>query len=133
VPNITNQTITIPKPIGFSGVIKTELFVSSPTCNASLHTLFSSTYPTSLNEDNLIDQMTLFPNPFSNEINLRNVPNGNWKLQLFSFSGALLFEPKMEIKGGMENKIQLPELESGLYVLKLYSENQVYTRKIIKN
>ncbi len=133
VPNITNQTITIPKPVGFSGVIKTELFVASPTCNASLHTLFSSTYPTSLNEDNLIDQMTLFPNPFSNEINLRNVPNGNWKLQLFSFSGALLFEPKMEIKGGMENKIQLPELESGFYVLKLYSENQVYTRKIIKN
>jgi hypothetical protein len=77
--------------------------------------------------------MTVFPNPFSNEIHLRNVPNGNWKLQLFSFSGALLFEPKMEIKGGMENKIQLPELESGLYVLKLYSENQVYTRKIIKN
>lgn len=133
VPNITNQTITIPKPVGFSGVIKTELFVASPTCNASLHTLFSSTYPTSLNEDNLIDQMTVFPNPFSNEINLRNVPNGNWKLQLFSFSGALLFEPKMEIKGGMENKIQLPELESGFYVLKLYSENQVYTRKIIKN
>jgi hypothetical protein len=77
--------------------------------------------------------MTVFPNPFSNEINLRNVPNGNWKLQLFSFSGALLFEQKMEIKGGMENKIQLPELESGFYVLKLYSENQVYTRKIIKN
>lgn len=44
-----------------------------------------------------------------------------------------MFEPELTIKGGVEQKIELPELAAGVYLLKLSSENQVFTRKIIKN
>ena len=130
---INNQTITVPKPAGFSGVIKTELFVGSPTCYASIHTLYSSTYPTDLSENSFDTEMLIYPNPFTQEINLVNLPSSTWKIQLYNMSGAALYEPNFAIEGGIEQKIQLPALEAGIYVLKLSSENQVFTRKIIKN
>jgi hypothetical protein len=131
--NINNKTVTITRPAGFIGLLETELFISSPTCEATIHTLGSSTYPTALNEADFNKDIVLFPNPFTHELNVRNLPNGSWKWQVFSITGALLFQSDDEIIGGINQVMPLPALLDGIYFLKLESKNQHFIKKIVKN
>lgn len=130
---INNKTVTITRPAGFNGLLETELFISSATCEATIHTLASSTYPTALDEVDFNKDLVLFPNPFTHELNVRNLPNGSWQWQVFSITGALLFQSDAEIIGGIDQVMPLPALLDGIYFLKLQSKNQHFIKKIVKN
>ena len=131
--SINNQTVTIQKPAGFNGILETELFIGSPTCQAVIHTLASSTFSTTLEENKLVLPIQVYPNPFNQEITLRHVPDGLWKMQLYNLAGALIFEPNEKIMGNNECKFAIPELVSGIYLIKLSNDSQVFTTKLIKN
>jgi len=75
----------------------------------------------------------IYPNPVFSEFNidLKNCDTKFYKLEIYTMKGELLMNQKLE--SGRINQVSLPELEKGLYILKLISEIKIYSSKIIKN
>jgi len=71
-------------------------------------------------EEDLQDQVSLYPNPVRNMLHLEGVGNYN-KIEIFSISGQLL---SSEVLGSAESyQTDISQLEAGLYLLKLSSGN----------
>jgi photosystem II stability/assembly factor-like uncharacterized protein len=80
------------------------------------------------NEINSID-FQLFPNPVSNELNFINTEElmiENAQIKIFSMTGELVHSEKFT------TQINLEKLKSGIYLVKIESENGTTTRKLIK-
>lgn len=131
--DINNKTVTITKPAGYSGVLKTELFISSATCDATIHTLESSTFPTSLISLDGSYPLNIFPNPTNSWLNLVGLESGKCNLQVYDLNGELVLEENCIIDNKLEYKLNLESLKVGVYILKIQSENQVFISKIAKN
>lgn len=69
--------------------------------------------------------ITFYPNPVDNALQIQ-FPGTDFHLQLFSASGQLVMD--------INNKkvIDLSQINTGVYILKMTSENKVYTSKIMK-
>ncbi|MCG9880871.1 MAG: T9SS type A sorting domain-containing protein [Bacteroidia bacterium] len=130
---INNKTVTITKPAGFSGVLETELYISSPTCDATIHTLASSTFPTSLAQLEKSNTLLVYPNPTNSWLNLSGLENGTWKCMVYDLKGELILESECLVENKIAQKLCLDSVKSGIYILKIQSENQIFTTKIIKN
>jgi hypothetical protein len=74
---------------------------------------------------NVSNKVYLYPNPTQN-LFYTNLENVN-KIELLNSNGQLL----KSIEGA--NSLSVEEFTSGIYLVKLYSNNQVYTSKIIIN
>lgn len=73
-----------------------------------------------------IAEISLFPNPINDIINIKTNSNIK-KVEVFEISGRML---KTYIN--IENYINIKDLQSGNYVLKIYTEYGVINKKIIK-
>lgn len=60
----------------------------------------------------MLNNVSISPNPFSSEINLKNVP-ANLTYSISDLSG------KIVDSGLTQNKLSLAHLENGMYVLKI--------------
>jgi len=69
----------------------------------------------------------VYPNPFNDILNINCLEN--CLLELFNISGSIIFEKNLN--EGF-NQIILNELQKGLYIAKIFSENNINTFKIIK-
>jgi hypothetical protein len=69
-------------------------------------------------------QLTTFPNPTTNFINLESTEFLTW--ELFDIHGKL-------IKWGRELMIDIQDLNDGIYFLKVRIKDKIVTKKIIKN
>lgn len=78
--------------------------------------------PTGINEL-LAAKVRLFPNPVSSVLHIENIEFLEY--QLFDFSGKLL-------KRGAENYLDLSSLQSGVYLLKIITEQGSIAKKISK-
>jgi len=78
------------------------------------------------NIENNTSNLIIFPNPFEDIIHITKTFN-KVSYKLFSTEGKL-------IQDGMihDSKIELRDLSSGQYIIKLYSNGKVETKKIIK-
>lgn len=89
--------------------------------------------PVSVSEINEFKELNVYPNPVTNfiEYNLSaNTTSQNIKLEIFNLEGQLIksFEQKAN-----KDKIDLENLKSGTYTLKISEKNQVLaTRKFLK-
>ncbi|MEG2336477.1 MAG: S8 family serine peptidase, partial [Bacteroidales bacterium] len=96
--------------------------------NANLQAIFVKS--TKLEEANMVEQnLAVYPNPNSGRISidLRNneIPK---QLKIYDLSGRKVLQlNKQEI-----NSISIESLKSGIYLLRVETENNVYTNKIIK-
>ena len=72
---------------------------------------------------------TIYPNPFINNINLELSSNQKTKFQLLTPSGAVV---KTFILN-KRNKIDLSDLDRGIYIYRISSLNKIETGKIIKH
>lgn len=80
-------------------------------------------------DENTLDDLQVFPNPFSRHINLKNGADVK-SVKIFDLKGQLVSNPIV-----LNNSIQgLEQLSSGLYLLTLYSDIDVplKTIKIVK-
>lgn len=68
------------------------------------------------------------PNPFSEKFFVE-LPNGDYKVSLINVSGQIVRE--MSVNQSFE--IQAEDLTSGVYFLKVFSEEKFYLTKLIKN
>ncbi len=79
------------------------------------------------------DQVVIYPNPFQENINIinRNISN-LYSVQIFDLSANLLFN--VELASTNINEINLSNLNSGTYIMRVFSEgNLIYTTVIIKD
>ena len=79
--------------------------------------------------------MVIYPNPFQENINIdiinRNISN-LYSVQIFDLSANLLFN--VELASTNINEINLSNLNSGTYIMRVFSEgNLIYTTVIIKD
>ena len=73
------------------------------------------------------NQISIFPNPFHDELNINTHNNSNLTISIFDINGQLLLSKKTT-----KNLILSPNMSSGIYFLEINSEGQSYKQKIIR-
>jgi len=84
--------------------------------------------------NNYIKSLTVYPNPLKETTPLNIVMNSNETtigiIQIYGFNGQLVFEVSKELYNGENNfSINLKDIHSGLYFLKLQTESATYLQK----
>ncbi|MDZ4668263.1 MAG: T9SS type A sorting domain-containing protein [bacterium] len=129
---LNGKQVSITKPAGFSGILETEFFVTTPTCDAIVHTIAASTFKTALSEFGSNQNISCYPNPFTDKLTVEGLPAGNCEMELYDLCGKLVYQSQILVQGKIA-EIDLMGLSNGFYVLKMASENQVFAKKILKN
>ena len=78
--------------------------------------------------------LTVFPNPANNELNVLFAANSsvNVNLALINAAGQIAYTDKEVLTNGNYSKlIDTSKLAPGNYVLRLYYNSKLYTRKIV--
>ena len=74
----------------------------------------------------LDNQITLYPNPISNEVNIQTDLDVS-ETYVFDLQGK-------QLKNTTSKKVNLSELSSGIYLVKVkLKNNEIWTNKVIKN
>ena len=76
-------------------------------------------------KNNTFNSISIYPNPFINDITINTELNG--QLTVFDLSGKMVYQSSSEAK-----TIPLSHLKSGIYMLVLTLDSISYTEKIIK-
>ena len=90
------------------------------------------TYTTTLGlEDNSLSQVSIYPNPVKHNLVIKTPSGLNIdKIRLFNLLGQQIIEMAPNTNGNPE--VDLSELQSGVYLVELSSNNQTVVRRIIK-
>ena len=80
-----------------------------------------------IQENYFINDIIAYPNPVKDFLNFKT-ENKIFKIEVYDIAGRILSSNSIS-----ENKINLSELKSGNYILKLYSEKGIMNTKIIKD
>lgn len=79
-----------------------------------------------LQENDFINNLVVYPNPVNNILNFKTELNIS-KIEVYDIAGRILSSNSV-----FENKIDLSELKTGNYILKLYTEKGIMNTKIMK-
>ncbi len=79
--------------------------------------------------ENLLSDITVFPNPAINTLNI-NTEEKNYTLSVFDMLGKQVFKAS-EINGA--TAINVEKMNTGLYVIKINSENGTHTQLVVVN
>jgi hypothetical protein len=77
---------------------------------------------------NLDEELDLFPNPVTEKVNLI-LPGSKCEIRLLSVNGSELM--KLE-PAGTQAEIDMTRYEAGIYLLKMVTEGQTITKKLVK-
>ncbi|TGV01563.1 T9SS type A sorting domain-containing protein [Flavivirga rizhaonensis] len=83
----------------------------------------------SLSIPDIENEVSMTPNPVENVLTLTNIPV-NFEIKLYSILGTEFTVKKIDNDNGVN--LEMSELSSGVYILKILDENRTFTRKIIK-
>ena len=72
-----------------------------------------------------------YPNPFETSFNVRLPEIRNFRLTVFDMSGKLVFSNNYV--SAKECSVQTETWKSGMYLIKLESDNQLFTSRMVKN
>jgi hypothetical protein len=86
--------------------------------------IFCTTLSTTENE--IVKTVSLYPNPMSGVLNLSSV-FPILKVEIYDMTGRLI-----SLKTAPEDTINVSDLKSGNYILKIYTEKGITNTKIIK-
>lgn len=75
------------------------------------------------------NNISVFPNPTQNKVHIVKDNQSPSIIELYSLSGKLLLK---EMYSGNSNSIDLSKYNSGIYILKIISNDKIVTRQIIK-
>ena len=76
---------------------------------------------------------SVFPNPFSEQLTIRGLELGVWKVSVIDQLGNEVWEGRATVS--LSRQIQvMPQISNGIYVLQLTSaEGRVYQKRLVKN
>lgn len=110
----------------YDGTVEVPANVDTGTLEIDRIVINNSNSPLSSDSFNLSNVFYLYPNPASNLISL-NINKDFNKLEIYNVSGQLIK------KSDNSNKvIDISELSNGIYLLKVYSDNNIFSSKFIK-
>jgi hypothetical protein len=117
IPGAVNQTFVPPVNGTYAVIVKKDLCIDTSACfiidNVGLY------------EYEILQTVTIFPNPAQDFITIDSAPNLIEKYQIFEINGKLVSEDNVT----NNNTISIEKLTSGIYFLNLRSR-EGYTRKI---
>ena len=76
------------------------------------------------------DAFTIFPNPTNGNVVISLLSDDQCRLNVYDYHGQLVFE-NPSISNGYG--VNLSDYSPGVYIFRVYTSNQIYTRRIIKN
>ena len=92
--------------------------------------------PNGMTEEPALDELALWPNPVNDAFNigLRSSLSGNVLVNVIDLNGRAVIEQSARITAG-ENRINIPvdQLNSGMYLVRLSSGNNVMNIRFVKN
>lgn len=96
-------------------------------------TTFTLGYPISI-KPNLVSNLVVYPNPVKDEFTLRLPTNcdNNIQLEILDIAGKVIINEKVNTANLNEINVPCQQLNKGLYLVRLMSNNLVFTKKIIK-
>jgi hypothetical protein len=71
----------------------------------------------------------IYPNPFTSELTIQTSGNREYSVELITITGNTIYQSKTE---GNFHRINLRELSSGIYFVRMKSDNIISVRKVIK-
>ncbi len=80
-------------------------------------------------EDNQLDQVIVFPNPFTDQLTIRHLP-GKSTATLYDINGKVVFSGEVSAQN---EQIFIGEINAGVYQLVLIHNEHKMIRKVIKN
>lgn len=81
-------------------------------------------------------ELTIFPNPAQNELTIDLIAKvgGNAQVQIMDLSGRILIEDDMNASSSFaEYFADVSTFKKGTYVIRISTENGIYTKKFVKN
>ncbi|MCB0452883.1 MAG: T9SS type A sorting domain-containing protein, partial [Aequorivita sp.] len=75
---------------------------------------------------NQLDNISLYPNPASSTINLKNAENAN--VQVFDVLGKLILSQN---NIAVDAQINVSQLQAGTYFMKISKDNLITTKKFV--
>ena len=90
--------------------------------------VISSSYSSISLIENDAQAIAVYPNPFSNELNIES-PSRLIKVEILSLSGKML---SSTAASGFSTKMNLSQLAKGTYIVRVQNEEGVIIQKIVK-
>lgn len=123
-----SQTVDLPQ-----GFYKLRLYIVSPEFNVNWFKLEVSS---DIEDKSEINQAVpiIYPNPVTGDelfINFDHLSDINYHAEIYSISGKLLYSEKIS-GSNSPVKINIAHIPEGLAILRLLSNGQIYTYKIIR-
>lgn len=80
-----------------------------------------------------LEDISLFPNPASKVVHIRipKITNEKASLQLINMTGRVLLSEILRVKNGLLSTRKIRNLDSGVYIIKIGVDEQVYTEQLI--
>ena len=122
------QTTTIPN-INIEDNVTIVIDGNSVTSNRVVFDDLSWTCYTDLNvNDYHLSNITIYPNPVSNILNIQFNDSKETQVEIYNILGKRVFTKTIQ----QSQSIQLDNLNSGVYILKLTQDNSTISKKLIK-
>ncbi len=81
-------------------------------------------------ENQLAQNISLYPVPVNNVLNIQYINDSKLSVEVINLLGQVV--TKANVEGGNLHQIDMSELASGVYVVKISSENETFTQQVIK-
>lgn len=111
----------------FSSLSDTGSPFSAPDVQQDLAFNINYSNPLSNDDVSLESKIKIYPNPAFETLFISSSEVENFQFQLFDISGKVLRY------GGAVNTIDISDLQSGIYFIRIAAENQTFNHKLIKN
>ncbi|CAM3296689.1 T9SS type A sorting domain-containing protein [Aequorivita lipolytica] len=102
-----------------------QIYFTDGTYGSGETTQFSSNGILGVN-DNQLSDISLYPNPASTVLNLKNAENAN--IQVFDILGKLILSQE---NISMDEQVSVSNLENGTYFMKISKDNAVTTKRFL--
>lgn len=107
---------------------KNRVYITSNGGISKIITITQAGKPTAADNEINDNQFAVFPNPVNQELFVESNKNG--KLTVYNQTGQKVSE--FNLSTG-KNKLNVGDLHSGIYLLKIFADNKTVVRKIVKN
>ncbi len=84
----------------------------------------------SVEENTSVSSISLYPNPATNEVNLRGLESGVWTMRIMDMTGRIVAEDKITATG-LDHQINIENLVNGVYQLALTNGTTVKTATLV--
>ncbi len=83
-------------------------------------------------ERRTLSDISIYPNPFENYINLNFLPEGHFNIQILDVSGKIIYQDAIASMEQNHLKINTSDFVSGIYFIQIKGEQFSFNQKILK-